>query len=386
MPSPKKPSSKRMALRGASVKVPVRAKAASGQRGAPLFKPTAAKKVPAVLTISKFKSASVKRPAASKLPGRRLLELFRSVLRIRQVEETIAARYGENEMRCPVHLSVGQEGAAVAVCEALLHEDKIFSTHRCHAHYLAKGGDLRRMLAEIYGKQTGCVGGRGGSMHLMDVDAGVVSSVPIVGSSIPLAVGSALADKRIGARRVTAAFFGDASTEEGIFHESASFAVLHRLPVVFVCENNLYSVYTPIDARQPRRPLIDLAKAHGMRALHGNGNDVVESHRLAQEAVRAARKGQGPTFLVLDTYRWREHCGPNYDNNIGYRSEAEFKKWRRRDPLAAMERQLRAAGLLDDRDRQAMLDEIDAEIAVAIDFARSSPLPEPQQAKAHVYA
>jgi pyruvate dehydrogenase E1 component alpha subunit len=320
------------------------------------------------------------------LPSHRLIDLYRGMLRIRRVEETIAARYSENEMRCPVHLSIGQEGAAVAVCEALLPEDKIFSTHRCHAHYLAKGGDLRRMLAEIYGKQTGCIGGRGGSMHLMDVDVGVVASVPIVGSSIPLAVGSALADKRIGAPRVTAAFFGDASTEEGIFHESASFAMLHHLPVVFVCENNLYSVYTPIAARQPHRPLSDLAKAHGMRALHGDGNNVIESHRLAQEAVRAARKGQGPTFLVLDTYRWREHCGPNYDNNIGYRTEAEFKKWQRRDPLAVLERHLRAAGLLDDKGKRSMLEELDAEIALAIDFARASPLPEPAQAKAHVYA
>lgn len=316
----------------------------------------------------------------------RLVDFYRSMLRIRQVEEAIVARYGENEMRCPVHLSVGQEAAAVGVCEALLTDDKIFSTHRCHAHYLAKGGDLRRMIAEIYGKASGCVGGRGGSMHLMDVSCGVVASVPIVGSSIALAVGSALADKRAGTRRVTVAFFGDASTEEGIFHESANFAALHRLPIVFVCENNLYSVYTPIRDRQPSRPLTELAKAHGMRALHGNGNDVIEAYRLARDAVRHARNGKGPTFLLLDTYRWREHCGPNYDNHIGYRTEAEFRRWRRQDPLGVLERKLRKNGLLDAKDKTAIAAQIADEIADAFDFALREPLPQPEHAGAYVYA
>jgi pyruvate dehydrogenase E1 component alpha subunit len=306
--------------------------------------------------------------------------------RIRMVEEAIVAHYGEAEMRCPVHLSVGQEAAAVGSCEALAASDKIFSTHRCHGHYLAKGGDLRRMLAEIYGKAAGCVGGRGGSMHLMDIEKGVVASVPIVGSSIALAVGSALADKRAGRSHVTAAYFGDASVEEGVFHESANFAALHKLPIIFVCENNLYSVYTPLRARQPSRPLTDLAKAHDIAIWHGDGNDVTEVHRMTKVAVDRARKGKGPGFLLFDTYRWREHCGPNYDNTIGYRTEAEFKRWQRRDPIQRLARQLKSAGQLSAEREKEIAAEIAAEIDAAIDFARSTPLPTPMQAALHVYA
>ena len=243
------------------------------------------------------------------------------MLRIRLIEEAIADHYGEGEMRCPVHLSIGQEAIAVGACAALQTSDKVYSTHRCHAHYLAKGGDLKRMLAEICGKAAGCIGGRGGSMHLMDIPKGVMASIPIVSSSIPVAVGSALADKRMRNGKVTVAFIGDASVEEGVFHESANFASLHKLPVIFVCENNLYSVYTRIDERQPNRPLTELAKAHGMLALHGDGNDLDECYRLSVQAAGRARNDQGPTFLVLDTYRWREHCGPAFDNHLGYREE-----------------------------------------------------------------
>ena len=302
------------------------------------------------------------------------------------IEEAIVAHYGEGEMRCPIHLSVGQEATAVGVCEALALTDKVYSTHRCHAHYLAKGGDLKRMLAEIYGKAAGCIGGRGGSMHLMDISKGMVTSVPIVASAIPLAVGSALADKRLGTGKVSVTFVGDASIEEGIFHESANLAVLHKLPVIFLCENNLYSVYTPLRARQPARPLTDLARAHGMPTVHGDGNDIAEVYRLTVEAVRRARAGKGPTFVLLDTYRWREHCGPNFDNNIGYRTEAEYQRWRRRDPIEALFKKLKKVGALSAAQVKSMTAEITAEIDEAIAFARSAPLPTPDQVRDHVYA
>lgn len=308
------------------------------------------------------------------------------MLRIRMIEDAIVAHYNEGEMRCPVHLSIGQEAVAVGSCEALSETDKIFSTHRCHAHYLAKGGDLRRMLAEIYGKAAGCVGGRGGSMHLMDPSKGVVASVPIVGSSIALAVGSALADKRSGSGLVTMAFLGDASVEEGVFHESANLAALHKLPVVFVCENNLYSVYTPLRERQPSRPLTNLAEAHGIVTWHGDGNDVAEVYRLTKAAVERARKGKGPVCLLFDTYRWREHCGPNYDNSIGYRSESEFETWKRRDPIRRLVNRLKAAKRLPAGQAAAIAAEIAAEITGAIAFARAAPLPGPEQASLHVYA
>ncbi|MGQ0675216.1 MAG: thiamine pyrophosphate-dependent dehydrogenase E1 component subunit alpha [Rhodospirillales bacterium] len=316
----------------------------------------------------------------------RMIELYRGMLRIRMAEEAIALHYGEGEMRCPVHLSIGQEAAAVGACAALAVTDKVYSTHRCHAHYLAKGGDMKRMMAEIHGKAAGCVGGRGGSMHLMDTGKGVVASVPIVSSSIPLAVGSALADKRMRTGKVTMAFFGDASVEEGVFHESANFAVLHGLPVVFLCENNLYSVYTHLDQRQPKRPLTDLARGHGMPALHGDGNDVEASYSLGAEAVARARDGGGPTFVLLDTYRWREHCGPNYDNTIGYRAEAEYLEWEKRCPVRRTRERLVASGALTVARAEAMDREVAAEVAEAMDFARKSPLPAPEQAAAHVYA
>ena len=315
-----------------------------------------------------------------------LLGMHRDMLRIRMVEESIAERYAEQEMRCPVHLSIGQEGAAVGVCHALQHTDRVFSTHRCHAHYLAMDGNLNAMLAEIYGKAAGCIGGRGGSMHLTDPAKGMIASVPIVASSIPLAVGAALSDQIDGNGNVSVAFFGDASVEEGVFHESANFASLRKLPVLFVCENNLYSVYTALKDRQPPRPITELARAHAMSVDSADGNDVAAVFKVTQEAVARARQGSGPTFLVFDTYRWREHCGPAFDNNLGYRSEAEFETWRARCPIEASRAKLRDQEVLTADAEASLAAAIKLEIDAAFTFARAAPLPEPSQAADHVYA
>lgn len=312
--------------------------------------------------------------------------MHRDMLRIRMVEETIAERYAEQEMRCPVHLSIGQEATAVGVCHALRHTDRVFSTHRCHAHYLAMDGNLKAMLAEIYGKAAGCIGGRGGSMHLTDPAKGMIASVPIVASSVPLAVGAALADQIDSNRNVSVAFFGDATVEEGVFHESANFASLRKLPVLFVCENNLYSVYTALRNRQPPRQITELARAHAMNIASADGNNVVAVFEAAQQAVERARRGDGPSFLLLDTYRWREHCGPGYDNNIGYRTEAEFEAWRLRCPIEASRAKLRAQGLLTPADETSLAADIKQEIDAAFEFAKAARLPEPSQAVAHVYA
>ncbi len=314
------------------------------------------------------------------------LKLLRELLYIRLVEETIASRYAEQEMRCPVHLSIGQEAVAVGVCQELRPTDRLFSTHRCHAHYLAKGGDLRAMLAEIYGKAAGCLGGRGGSMHLSDPDRGLIASVPIVASSIPLAVGTALSDRIDGNGRVSAVIFGDACVEEGVFHESANFASLNKLPVLFICENNLYSVYTPLKSRQPARPLADLATAHAMKCINADGNDVQAVSAAAREAVQHARDGAGPVFLVFETYRWREHCGPNFDNHIGYRSEYEFLEWKALDPIERIKTYMADTQLADIADFEAVARGLRAEIESAFDFARAAPLPTPDSAALHVYA
>lgn len=320
------------------------------------------------------------------LDPEQLLEFHFEMVRMRLVEESIADRYGEQEMRCPVHLSIGQEAVAVGVCGALEADDKIYSNHRSHYHYLAKGGDLTGMVCELYGKAAGCVGGRGGSMHLMDAEKGMMLSVPIVASSIPLAVGSALADRRSGTANVSVSFFGDASIEEGVFHESANFAVLHNLPVVFVCENNLYSVYTPIALRQPDRPLTDVALAHGMRAEAGDGNDVGAVFSLTADAVARARRGEGPTFLLFETYRWREHCGPGFDNDIGYREESEFLAWREKCPIERSRAFLMRSGHLQPDREAARIEEFKAEMDAAVEFAKNAPLPDPGDATLHVYA
>jgi pyruvate dehydrogenase E1 component alpha subunit len=321
-----------------------------------------------------------------KLKYEKSIELYACMQRIRLVEEEISKRYVEQEMRCPVHLSIGQEAAAAGVCLALENRDKVFSTHRSHAHYLSKGGNLKKMLAEIYGKVTGCIGGRGGSMHIMDLDVNMVASIPIVGSCIPLAVGSALADSLDGQDNVSIAYLGDASVEEGVFYESANFAKLRDLPVLFVCENNLYSVYTHLHERQPDRPITSVAEAHGIPTFHCDGNNVEEVYRLAVNAIENARLNRGPSFLLLDTYRWLEHCGPNFDNHIGYRTEAEFRIWKNRDPVLLYQNNLLKRGIITEEDKVELKNKIQKEITVAFEFAKSSPYPEHSTARNHVYA
>jgi TPP-dependent pyruvate/acetoin dehydrogenase alpha subunit len=315
------------------------------------------------------------------------LRLLQSMVRIRMVEEAIALHYPEQQMRCPVHLSIGQEAASAGVCAALRASDQAMSGHRSHAHYLAKGGDLNAMIAEIYGKETGCCHGRGGSMHLVDLSAGFVGAVPIVGSTIPIATGLAFADRQLKRDRVTVAFLGEAATEEGVFHESANFASLHHLPIVFVCENNLYSVYSPMEVRQPaHREVAQLATGHGITARQGDGNDPLAVYELMRDAVSHARSGQGPVFLELKTYRWREHCGAGFDNHIGYRTEAEYLAWRQRDPIGNFEQRLLQSGELDQAEYAQFKDRIAAEIAAAFTAAKSAPFPPGATLMDHLYA
>lgn len=331
-------------------------------------------------------------PETAKSPDtdRRLL---REMMRIRGVEEAIADRYAEQKMRCPTHLSIGQEAPAAAAGAALRTTDLAVSGHRAHAHYLAKGGDLAAMIAEIYGKATGCSGGRGGSMHLVDEAAGFMGSTAIVGGTVPVGVGLALSRKLIGRREggdgdeIVCIFIGDAVLETGVFYESANFAATHRLPVLFLCENNLYSVYSPLAVRQPPgRSLAAVAAALGLNATAGDGNDARAAHALVQAAADRARAGEGPQFVELATYRWREHCGPLYDNHIGYRSEAEFEAWKARDPIALFQRQLLAEGVVDQPWIDATAAQIGDEIEAAFAFAEASPFPEPGAAYTDLYS
>jgi TPP-dependent pyruvate/acetoin dehydrogenase alpha subunit len=317
----------------------------------------------------------------------RLVSLYREMLRIRMVEETIADRYAEQQMRCPVHLSIGQEAVAVGVSAALRTDDYMISTHRGHAHYLAKGGNLRAFIAELYGRETGCSGGRGGSMHIIDRNVGMIGSTPIVGGSLPIGVGAAFSTRLDGGDRVTVIYFGDGTTEEGVFLEAINFAALKNLNVLFVCENNGYSVYSPLSVRQhPNRSRVAIAAANGLATATGDGNDVAAVHDATSAAVARARNGGGPTFLEFDTFRHREHCGPFFDDDLGYRDPAFVSSWLERDPVTSLERTLRAAGTLDAATQTEIVTELRAEIDDAFAFALASPFPPAGDLFRHIYA
>jgi pyruvate/2-oxoglutarate/acetoin dehydrogenase E1 component/TPP-dependent pyruvate/acetoin dehydrogenase alpha subunit len=307
--------------------------------------------------------------------------LYRSMLRIRLIEQAIAREYKSQEMRCPVHLSIGQEVVAAAVCESLTRDDQVFSGHRSHAHYLAKGGDLQRMIAELYGKATGCSQGFGGSMHLTDLEAGFIGATPIVGSSIPIAVGAALTIKQRNLNKIVVVFLGDGAMETGVAHESMNFAAVHQLPILFVCENNLYSVYSPLSIRQPGgRGLCELARSHGLTAESVTGDDALSVFYQAAELMSLTRETSQPGFLQVSVYRWVEHCGPDEDDHLGYRPQAEIDAWRTRDALTRLEEAIAP------EIKTALERAITAEIDVAFDFAKSSPFPNADDVGRYVYA
>lgn len=314
------------------------------------------------------------------------VDFYYAMLRIRRVEEALAERYAEQQMRCPMHLCIGQEAVAVGVSAALRRDDVVFGNHRAHGHYLAKGGDLKRMLAEIYGRATGCCGGRGGSMHLIDIEASFLGSTPIVGGTVPLAVGAAWSAVLQNSDAVAVAYFGDGCFEEGVVHESFNFAALHRLPIIFVCENNDFSVYTRLRDRQPVRPIHAVAAAHGWNASTCDGNDVAMVHHLAREAVARARNGGGPQFLEFSVFRWREHCGPNFDDELNYRSREEIERGGAACPIVRLQRQLVESGQLDASIERRIEQGIADEIQAAFDFAFTSPAPTPQDSVTKVYA
>lgn len=314
-------------------------------------------------------------------------DLLFQMKRIRAVEEEIAHRYPQGKMRCPTHLSIGQEAVSAAAGLALRKNDLAVSGHRAHAHYLGKGGSLKAMIAEIYGKATGCAHGKGGSMHLIDESVGFMGSTAIVGGTVPVGVGLGLGIKLAKTDQVSCVFMGDAVAETGAFYESLNFAVLKKLPVIFICENNLYSVYTPLHKRQPaQRAIHEVAASFGARTAGGDGNDCEAVYQTIQSSLMHIRAGSGPVFLEFQTYRWREHCGPNYDNDIGYRTEAEFLEWKAKDPIPSQETLLLSRGEIDQEQIAAMNAAIVAEVQAAFDAAEAAPFPRAEEAFTHVYA
>lgn len=300
------------------------------------------------------------------------------MVRIRRAEEAVAELIESGEAKCPCHLYIGQEAIAAGVCATLAPLDTVWGGHRSHGHYLAKGGSLEAMFAEILGKTTGCSGGRGGSMHLLAAEQGILGTVPIVAGTVPLAAGAAMAYKMRGESRVAVAFFGDGTLEEGHVHESMNLAAVYRLPVIFICENNLYSSHMHWSERRVADNLDHAGDFHSIPSQRVDGNDVEAVYTAASEAVTRARAGGGPSFLECRTFRWKGHVGASSDIDVGVQRRGELQDWLSKDPIARLEKKLS----VDDLDESSILDEI----KTAVYHARQSPLPAAERVFEHVFA
>jgi pyruvate dehydrogenase E1 component alpha subunit len=311
--------------------------------------------------------------------------MYRSLLRIRMVELRIESLYHLDEMKTPIHLCIGQEAVAVGVCAALRREDYIASNHRGHGHYLAKGGDLKGMIAELYCREGGCAKGRGGSMHLVDASVGHIGSSSIVGGCIPIAAGLALAIRMRREDRVSVAFFGDGAADEGVLYESVNFAILKRLPVIFVYENNRFSVCSPVASRQAGEVMFHHLPRSVLPGGTVDGNSVAAVYRAAQCAVDRARAGGGPSFIECTTYRVREHAGAGTDRSSGYRAAEEIAAWEAKCPVENFRAELLRDGTATAGELDLMKKEIAVEIDEAFEFAQRSPLCRREDLPRHIY-
>jgi len=317
------------------------------------------------------------------IPRDMLLQMFRTMVTIREFEEG-AGRLSQ-AARIPglVHLYAGQEAVATGTCANLNPDDYITSTHRGHGHLIAKGGDIRRMYAELFGKATGYNKGRGGSMHIADLDLGILGANGIVGAGAPIAVGAAFAAKYRSRGQVCACFFGDGATNIGPFHESANMAAVLKLPLIFVCENNLYGEFTRQDQEMTIVDISDRAAAYGMPGVTIDGMDVLAVYQAAGEAVERARRGEGPTMLECKTYRFFDHVGVGFGEQE--RSEEEREYWHSRDPIALFRSRLAADGILPEEEADRITEEVQAQIEEAITFGESGPDPSPESLLEDVY-
>ncbi len=308
------------------------------------------------------------------------------MLRIRRLQEKIDAEYLQDRMRTPVHLCIGQEAIAVGVCKALCVADTISSNHRGHGHYLAKGGDLKALVAELHCRSTGCSGGYGGSMHIVDISVGHMGSSSIVAGGIPIGTGHALAFRMRGESRVSAVFFGDGASEEGVLYESIHFAVLRRLPVIYVLENNGWAVCSPLSSRGLLPSIFHQGfPRDALPSFHIDGNDVEAVWSCAADAAERARSGKGPSFIECHTYRIPGHAGCAAQDLQGYRSSDEVESWRKKCPIRAYKEKLLAEKIMTMRELENMEKEISEEISDAFAFALGSPFPSPAEVAGTVY-
>jgi len=316
------------------------------------------------------------------------INLFKSLTHIRNAEQMLAERYKAQEMRTPTHFGIGQEAVAAGVCAALRSDDVAYSHHRSHNHYLAKGGTVYALAAELFGRVTGCSRGRGGSVHLTSPEHGFIASSAILGETCAAAVGSAMSFSMDGLDRVATAFFGDAVPEEGIFYESLNYASIHKLPALLVCENNTYATESTLAVRQPAgTELCERVRPFKVEANSIDGNDVVAVYEATQKALAHIRAGKGPYFLECHTYRWCEHVGPNFDHDLGrtYRSKEEVEQWMEKCPVKKCGEDLVADKLATPQELEQWTTEIKNEIESDIDRAYQDPWPDPKDLFDNVY-
>lgn len=305
-----------------------------------------------------------------------LIQRLKSMLIIRAAEEKIAEMVVAGKIKCPCHLGIGQEAIAVGVSAHLRSTDRVFGAHRSHSHYLALGGSVYGLFAEVLGRVTGCSKGMGGSMHLYDGGHGFMGSVPIVSATIPIAVGAALASKMDGKGDVAVGYFGDGAAEEGVFHESLNLASTLNLPMVFVCENNLFASHLHIRLRQPSDSISRFAKAHHIYAETVDGNDVVTIASIGREMIDRARRGGGPSFLEAVTYRWRGHVGPSEDIDVGVQRNQDLGRWKSRDPVRRLAMAMEKGKMLSPEGFPKLQEEVVTLIESAWLRAEQAPYPD----------
>ena len=312
-----------------------------------------------------------------------LLRFYRKMLEIRRFEEAAGDFYQQGLIPGFIHLYIGEEAVATGVCAQLRDDDVVLSSHRGHGHALAKGVSARQVMAELWGRATGCSHGRGGSMHLFAPEVGFLGSSGIVGAGIPLAAGAGYTFKMLKTDRVAVAFFGDGASNNWAFHEGINLASVWQLPVVFVCENNMYATQMPFAKATVNQNVYERAAGYGLPGVGVDGNDVEAVYGAAGEAVRRARDGQGPTLIECKTYRTVGHYVS--DPGTGYRPKEEIEAWKARSPIEILKARLLAAGMVGEQELQRIESEVQALIADAVEFSRNSPWPDPAGAMAHVY-
>ena len=312
-----------------------------------------------------------------------LVDMLRLMVVLRVCDEKVAYRKRRMEIPGLLHLGIGEEAVAVGTCAAIEPTDKVVSTHRAHGHFLAKGGEAKALIAELYGKQTGCCQGKGGSMHLVDLGCGFLGANGVVGAGLPLAVGAALAARVLGERFITVCFFGDGANNQGTFHESLNLAAVWDLPVVFVCENNGYGISASLHDQQRVANVADRAVSYGLPAEIIDGNDVLAVWRAVSRAAAAARSGKGPTLIECKTYRISGHYEGDPQK---YRSTDEVNSWKQRDPIARLEKSLLDKQILNPERIAAMKAVVEKELEEAVVFAKQSPFPSDACAHTDVYA